>query len=238
MGLFNELIPTQKSAILTFIEQQKTLAEVADELDREMQNSSFVPKPLPLQLVYEIPRKKSWMEAITQFQKETDNEISKFDEINEKIKHLHDKVEKVDEIIYFTDEKMKEVKKKNSESSLAIKRVYQLLGDSNFVPRMQKKSIIKSLEPPKKYKSKFTTSSVTTLKPIRALPKETSSVTSFPAKASTSLASLPVKITRNPPKNVKISESVRKLLDEVKEKRENKNSQKQAPVNVINLRLN
>jgi hypothetical protein len=66
-----------------------------------------------------------------------------------------------------------------------------------------------------------------------------SSMISLPAKASSSFTSIPSKIHRTPPpRNVKVSESVRKLLDEVKEKREKNNSQKKTPTNVINLRLN
>lgn len=240
MGLFNELIPSQKSAIMTFIEQQKTLAEVADELDREIQNSPYTPKALPLKSVYEIPRKKSWMEAIVQFQKETEQELSKFDEINEKIEQLHDMVETVDKINYFTDippEKKQEVEKKISQSSLAVKRVHQLgSGDSAVeVPKIPK-ATKKPIEVPKKFKSKFTASSSNLSK--NSLSKNLS-VTSLPAKASSSLISLPSKIHRTPPpRNVKVSESVRKLLDDVKEKRDKNNSQKKVPTNVINLRLN
>jgi hypothetical protein len=162
-------------------------------------------------------------------------------------------VETVDEINYFTDvspEKKKEVEKKNSQSSLAVKRVHQLASEDSFgeLPKICEKST----ETPRKFKSKFTTASrinsknssatakgsMTIFAQTRSVARD-SSMISLPAKASSSFTSIPSKIHRTPPpRNVKVSESVRKLLDEVKEKREKNNSQKKTPSNVINLRLN
>lgn len=231
MGIFNEKIPSQKSAILTFIEQQKTLAEIADQLDSEMHNP-YAPAPLPLQSVYEIPRKKSWMDAITQFQIETEQNLRDSKEIDEKIEKLHDMVETVDKINYFADvpddEKKKEAIKKNSQSFLSSKRVHQLAsGDSSAgKPKAPKKPVIRPQESSNK------------VKPKSSAPKKASKETLPLTRASSSTMSLPAKFHRTPPpRNVKISESVRKLLDDVKEKRENK-SQKKTPVNVINLKLN
>lgn len=292
MGIFSEFVPSQKSAILTFIELQKTLAEVADELDREAQSPSYT-RTLSLQSIYEIPRKKSWIETIAQLQKETEEEMKKFHETNEKIDRLHDMLETIDEINYFADipkEKKDEVEKKNLQSCLAVRRVVQLESGDSFeeIPKIYKKMSKKSVDGSKKFKSKFTVSpknhqwkievpqksftkkapessakksseaspkslaSQTSMKPSKNIENpsskkvtptlgttrpQTKNFISLDSKALTN--SLPSKVRcTSPPRNLKVTQSIRKVLDEAKMKREKKNLQKKAPDNVINLRFN
>lgn len=223
MGVFSEKITSQKSAIVTFIEQQKTLAEVANALNKEFSTQSFEHKT-PLQSIYEIPRKKSWADAIKKFQDEAEEFLKTSEDVDEKINELHNSVEKVDEInlppppLPSKKPSQKQLLK-NSQSLLTFE-----CGDTAFVQK--KKKIVKIPEVPQQ-KSKF---SAVTRKPSTQIKPSASIVSKTPSMSS--LASRKISST-----SVKVSPSVRKILSDAKEKHENMKTLKEMPINVVNLKL-
>lgn len=224
MVIFNEHFP-QKLAILTFMKQQKTLSEVAIALKNDKEE-----KKLPLlQSTFEMPRKESWMDAIAKIQSEADDYVKKSEEINEKINDLHEAVEAIDD----KDCEIKlsqECLLKNSESVLAIKRVHQLEGGDSvleYCKRNDKKSAKKI--PDMRQKSKFTT-----------VAKKVSSNNVVEKKAQTTAkpsSSMSTLSRKSLVMSVKVSPSVRKILDDAKEKHTSMKSRKEMPMNTVTLEL-
>lgn len=213
MVIFNEHFPSQKLAILTFIQQQKALSEVANALKTD--NSE---KKLPLQSVFDIPRKESWMEKL---QLEADDYVKKSGEINEKINELHDSIEAIDDKD-FNDKLTQKCLLKNSESSLAIKMEG---GDAmTEICRNDAMNVKKANEnlPGTRHKSKFT----------KVIKKASSNnVVEKKAASSFSLS------RKSSVMSVEVSPSIRKILDDAKKKHTSKKFMNEIPINVVTLEL-
>lgn len=221
MVIFSEHIPSQKLAILTFMQQQKALSEVANALKN---NESSSQREHPLQSIFEIPRKESWMDAITKLQTEAVDYVKKSEEINEKINELHDSVEAFDDKDFvLTQERVL----KSSESTLAIKRVHQLeggdseIGVKNDALITYKKA--NKILPDQRHKSKFTSIAKKESNVIVKKPQPATSTSSLSRKSSVM--------------SVKVSPSVRKILNDAKEKHTSLKSRKEMPINTITLEL-
>lgn len=223
MGIFHEYIPSQKAAIMTFIEQQKTLAQVADALNKE--DPKCAERKPSLQSIFEVTRKKSLSDVITKFQSETEDFLKESEKIEEKIISVHNSIEHIDDI-----KPNEKCLLKNSQSTLAIKRVQQLEGgDSkyNSIKSSKKKT-------PNQQKSKFITATCST-----STSRKKSSTVKFDTNPKSSIMSLPSTVKRKSSIiNVKVNPSVRKILDEAKEKHEiMKKNPKKLNVEVVNLVL-
>lgn len=221
MVIFNEHFP-QKLAILTFMKQQKTLSEVAIALKNDEEE-----KKLPLlQSTFEMPRKESWMDAIAKIQSEADDYVKNSEDINEKINDLHEAVDDKDCKIKLSQECLL----KNSESVLAIKRVHQLEGGDSvleYCKRNDKKSAKKI--PDMRQKSKFTT--VVKKVPSNNVVEKKAQTTAKPSSSMSTLS------RKSSVMSVKISQSVRKILDDAKEKHTSMKSRKEMPMNTVTLEL-
>lgn len=214
MVIFNEHFPSQKLAILTFIQQQKALSEVANALKTD--NSE---KKLPLQSVFDIPRKESWMEKL---QTEADDYVKKSGEINEKINELHDSIEAIDDKD-FNDKLTQKCLLKNSESSLAIKRMEggDVMTEICRNDAMNVKKATKNLSGIR-HKSKFT----------KVIKKASSNnVVEKKAASSFSLS------RKSSIMSVEVSPSIRKILDDAKKKHTSKKFMNEIPINVVTLEL-
>ena len=190
------------------------------------QNDEQEKKLPPLQSIFEIPRKESWMDAIAKIQSEADDYMKKSEEINEKINELQDSVKAIDD----KDCEFKsstECLLKNSESMLAIKRVNQFEGGdsaSEYCVKNDKKSA-KNM----RQKSKFT--NVAKKVSSNNVVEKKAQTTAKPSNSMSTLS------RKSSVMSVKVSKSVRKILDEAKEKHSSMKARKEIPMSTVTLKL-
>lgn len=256
MVVFSEHFPSEKSSIKLFAERQKELERITEVTDKG--DYDRVP---PTKSVVEIPTKQSWAVTLNEIQRDTQEKLRRSCELDLKIKEIHNMIENVDDLkfikepdeqIYFAQNQKSELSS-NSETSRASS-----INDDNF---NQGDSEMKEIIHKRVIKLDTSDSSleISNYKPPQIKPTRASILKSkfnaeksqrVSAESAQSLQKTVKFCTKSTKKfeipsfkkedGRKLSSSVRKILDDAKEKHKAKTSTSKRSsdsINVIDLFL-
>lgn len=228
MTIFYEHFPIEKSIVQKYLDRKQNLEEIAIELckpDNEPQESSKLIKK---------SSKLSMTESIAEIKRETDESLLILKEMDEKSQEIHTALENFDNMNYFDEPNIEESKDEESidlsSSTATDLRVFQFEDTAPEVSTF-KAPKIKSTRA-SILKSKFTKdkNSIAKSQSVQKIPE------------STAVKPFSSSFTFEKPKAIRrsqtVSSSVRKMLDDAKEKfKSNQEKKTNIEVNVVDLQM-
>ncbi|KAL7019266.1 hypothetical protein ACKWTF_011053 [Chironomus riparius] len=257
MVVFEEYFPSEKEIIQKYAERQRKLEEVSMTLRKSEISSNDSPKLL-------IPRKSSISMILSEIHRDTEDKLKQSSDVDAKIEKIHKMIENVDSINFIMEPNKEAAILDGSGdvNEVAGSIINETAASTSH--ELDENSSISDLSPKRVIRLKHNDSSLELpdYKPPQIKPTKASILKSKfnseksqknPATISRSFKSRSVaeplpKTPRavsfakfEPPKRIeskKASQSVRKILDDAKEKHKAKNSVKSnVPVNVLDLFL-